>query len=252
MKRITLPEGLVSIGTNAFWGCRSLKSLNFPQTLSSIGLRAFHECISLTEVSVGSLTQWLDLKFPSIDRADYEDTFPFCASGEGHLLISGKESVSVIIPEGYTEIREYAFFNCQSITEVNIPCTTKRVGDGAFGGCTNLTRVHLPNLQHWVDLNYSGSFFLSSHEGHIYASGDEIKEVTVPESVSSFGFGAFSYCTGLECIILEPILPPAIGAYAFRGISCPVYVWEGCIDVYLSDPTWKDCWILLKVNPNMP
>ena len=250
MKRITLPEGLVSIGENAFWGCRSLKSLNIPTTLTDIGLRAFRNCVSLTEVSVGSLTQWLDLKFPSIDRADYEDTFPFYASGEGHLLISGKEPVSVTIPEKYSEIREFAFFYCQSITEVTLPHTTRIIGDGAFGGCKNLTRVHLSSIQHWGDLNYSGSFFLSSHEGHIYVFGNEIKEITVPEYVTSLGFGAFSYCTGLDSIILEPILPPTLGAYAFLGITCPIYVWDVSMQLYLSDSNWSNYWKLLRVNPS--
>lgn len=254
LKRITLPEGVVAIGANAFWGCRSLKSLNIPTTLTSVGLRAFHECKSLTEVSVGSLTQWLDLKFPSIgiNTVEYYETFPFYASGEGHLLIDGVEPTFVMIPDNCTEIREFAFTRCQSIKEVMLSSATRRIGVNVFGGCKNLTRVHIPDIRYWIDLDLSCSLFVTSHDGHIYVSGEEIKEIVIPESVSHLGDYTFRYCTGLESIIMESIIPPTIGPYTFYGTTCPIYVWEGCIDLYLSDPNWKDYWKQLTANPNNP
>jgi hypothetical protein len=254
LKRITLPEGVVSIGDNAFWGCRSLKSMNISTTLSDIGFQAFHDCTSMTEISVGNLTQWLDLKFPSIiNTIEYYESFPFWASGEGHLLIDGIEPTSITIPDGFSTVRVNAFLNVHSIIEVTLPVLVKTIGNAAFSECPHLTKVNFDSIQQWIDLGYDGGdFFDTSKEGHIFVSGEEIKSVTVPESVTTLGPNAFSYCSGLDCIILEPIIPPAIGSRAFLGITCPVYVWEGCIDLYLSDSNWKNCWKLLRVNPNTP
>ena len=252
MKRITLPEGLVSIGENAFWGCRSLKSLNIPTTLTDIGLRAFRNCVSLTEVSVGSLTQWLDLKFPSIDRADYEDTFPFYASGEGHLLIDGVEPTSVMIPDNCTEIREFAFTRCQSIKEVNLSSAIRKIGVNVFGGCNNLTRVHIPDIRYWIELDLSCSLFVTSHDGHIYVSGEEIKDIVIPESITKLGNYTFRYCTGLESIVMESVIPPTIGTYTFYGTTCPIYVWDVSLDLYLSDTNWQGYREQLRINPNSP
>lgn len=254
LKRITLPEGLVSIGTNAFWGCRSLKSLNFPQTLSSISVSAFHECIALKEVSIGSLSQWLDLNYPkvtSLYSTDKYDSFPFYSSGEGHLLIAGEELTSLTIPDSYSDIRAFAFRNCQSITEVFLPPKTKTIGIYAFSGCTHLTKVHIPNAHYWLELNQGTPIFGIDREGHIYSSGKEIKSFVVPESTSSLGNYTFYCCTGLDSIILESIIPPTIGSYTFYGTLCPIYVWEGCLDLYLSDSNWKDYWKQLSVNPNI-
>ena len=43
---VTLPEGLESIGKNAFYQCYSLASVTLPESLKSIGKGAFSQCLS--------------------------------------------------------------------------------------------------------------------------------------------------------------------------------------------------------------
>ena len=141
----------------------------------------------------------------------------------------------------------------QSISELKLPSSIINIGEGNFGTCPHLTRVHFTSIQQLMDLEFKyGFYFETSHEGHLFVDGEEIKRITVPESVTDLGPSAFSYCTGLECIILEPIVPPSVGAYAFRDITCPIYVWDVSLDLYLSSAQWKDYWKLLKINPNSP
>jgi len=41
LKEVTLPEGLINIGSYAFYGCASLRSVNFPSTLKKSVIRFF-------------------------------------------------------------------------------------------------------------------------------------------------------------------------------------------------------------------
>ena len=48
----TLPAGLTTIGSYAFYGCSSLQSIAIPAGVTSIGTSAFRSCISLMELTV--------------------------------------------------------------------------------------------------------------------------------------------------------------------------------------------------------
>ena len=44
---VVLPDGLVSIGANAFWSCANLQNITIPQSVLSIGEAAFRSCKNL-------------------------------------------------------------------------------------------------------------------------------------------------------------------------------------------------------------
>ena len=50
--RVTIPEGVTSIGGSAFYGCLDLKSVTIPSSVTSIGTSAFYGCRSLTNVAI--------------------------------------------------------------------------------------------------------------------------------------------------------------------------------------------------------
>lgn len=52
LKKVTLLEGILSIGENAFNGCSILEDINFPHSLQSIGVRAFGSCGKLKVVTL--------------------------------------------------------------------------------------------------------------------------------------------------------------------------------------------------------
>ena len=49
------------------------------------------------------------------------------------------------IPEGVTEIGDYAFYSCSSLTGITIPPGVKWIGNNAFYGCSSLTELTLPD-----------------------------------------------------------------------------------------------------------
>ena len=97
MGDITIPEGVTSIGNDAFCYCDSLTSVTIPEDVTSIGESAFQYCRSLTNVSIGNNVITIG------DSAFY-----------------GCENLtSVTIPDSVTSIGNSAFYNCNSLTTVN-------------------------------------------------------------------------------------------------------------------------------------
>ena len=54
---LKIPEGVVSIGNYAFYGCNSLTSITIPESVTSIRDKAFYGCSKLHSVTIGSGVQ---------------------------------------------------------------------------------------------------------------------------------------------------------------------------------------------------
>ena len=129
---VTIPEGVTSIGDNAFYGCSSLASMIIPEGVTSIGNHAFSWCKSLTSVAI-----------PESVTVIGEGAFSRCrglADQDGFVIVrdvlyfycgSGGD---VSIPENVVFIENYAFSGCKSLTSVTIPMRTS-VDIGAFYRC---------------------------------------------------------------------------------------------------------------------
>lgn len=119
---VTLPEGITTIGKDAFSDCHSLTSIQLPETLINIGSDAFWDCGSLKSVLLpGSLEQ--------IGRAIFE--------------VCG-DLTSVTFGEGITTTGPSLFWYCRSLTTVMLPESFTTIPIGFFGGCSSLTTITLP------------------------------------------------------------------------------------------------------------
>ncbi|MBO5871455.1 MAG: leucine-rich repeat domain-containing protein, partial [Bacteroidaceae bacterium] len=128
---ITLPEWLEEIGNVAFCGCKNLKSITLPRWVKKIGDRSFRDCSSLTSISIPeSVTEIGEAAFAwcpnltsitvSKDNKVYdsrEDSNTIIHT-ESNMLISGCKNS--IIPPSVTEIGEYAFSGCSSLTSITV------------------------------------------------------------------------------------------------------------------------------------
>jgi hypothetical protein len=72
LKSITLPEGLESIGKEAFSGCEAIKAMKTPSTLKSIDNLAFYKCPGLNADGALELTASIEkigeFAFTGIDK----------------------------------------------------------------------------------------------------------------------------------------------------------------------------------------
>ena len=56
-----------------------------------------------------------------------------------------KSLTSINIPDGVTNIGNGAFLGCKLLTNINIPDGVTNIGNAAFGGCESLTSINIPN-----------------------------------------------------------------------------------------------------------
>lgn len=137
---VIIPDGVESIGPDAFYHCCGIKSIKIPDSVKDIDMEAFRECTSLTEINIPNgvdglwLNTFLDCK--SLPRI----LIPESVKLINISAFSGCTSLSEInIPEGVTMIGENAFRDCASLTEITIPASVTEIGRDAFTGCEQLT-----------------------------------------------------------------------------------------------------------------
>ncbi len=185
LTNITIPNSVNSIGSYAFSSCSNLTSITIPDGVTSIGYNAFHGCSSLIGINVESNNQ----NYSSIDGVLFNKYQT--------VLIQypkGKKDVSYSISDSVTSIEDYAFSNCNSITNIIISDSVTSIGNGAFLRCSNLVSI------------------------------------TILDSVTFIGRNAFEYCSSLMCVYFEgnaPELDESYGAYVFDNTPATIYYQKG-------------------------
>ena len=116
-----------------------------------------------------------------------------------------------------TSIGDDAFYGCTGLTSVTIPNSVTSIGSSAFSGCSGLTSIDVAS----DNSNYcsvDGVLFNKDKTTLIQYPGGKQGAYTIPNSVTSIGYAAFSGCSGLTSVTI-PNSVTSIGAGAFNGCT---------------------------------
>ena len=228
---ITIPEGVTTIGDRAFSDCSSLTGITIPEGVTAIGEYAFYGCDSLTDVFITDLEAWC--------RIDFANDSATPMQYAKNIWLDGQKLVSVVVPEGVTEVKAYTFYGFKDLIQVTLPEGVTSIGKYTFSGCSSLISITIPEGVTTIgDSAFYGCSSLSSITlpESVTAIGDRafldcesLTSITIPEGVTAIGDRAFSGCSSLTSITI-PESVTTIGDSAFRncdsltGITIPASV----------------------------
>ena len=251
---VTIPDSVTSIDTFAFAYCSGLTSITIPDSITSIGPSAFKYCLNLNSVNISDLSAWCKINFgyngnPLDNGAD--------------LYLNGDLVDELTIPSDITEIKSYAFYECNSLTSVTIPDSIVSIGEGAFYNCRNLMAFYgkfasednrcliVNGVLHYFAKACSVTEYTIPNG--VTSIGDKafyyctsLASITIPDSVTSIGKGSFCDCDGLNSVYCKAIIPPTLGdSNVFRYSSgqflrCEIYVPIDSVWEYRSASVWKN------------
>lgn len=165
----------------------------------------------------------------------------------------GFDIKKVIIENGVTNIGEYMFSCCSSLTSITIPDSVTSIDHCAFCGCSGLTNIIIPNsikkigvhafsdtayyndTSNWLnDVLYIDNCLIEAKEtlsgnyniedgtriiaDSAFLNCTGLTSVIIPDSVISIGHATFIGCSSLTSITI-PDSVTSIGASAFSGCS---------------------------------
>ena len=193
---------VTSIGWNAFYGCKSLTNVTLPDTVTCLRNFAFTDCANLksinipdsvTEIGPGAFSRCN--KLSSIRISPNHPAFVF----NNEMLIR-KEDMALLKYTGQKAGAYEVFWGIKTIctgafeetklTSVVLPETVTVIEDYAFRSMRGLKEITLPDS-------------LTSIGSQAFI-GTGLASIKLPAGLTSISFGVFSWCSKLKSIEVDP------------------------------------------------
>jgi len=156
---VKVEDGILSIGNNAFNGCKNLMNINLPDGITSIGEDAFKNCSDLFVISIPDSVKVIET------RAFF-----------GCLTLT-----KIDFGHGVESIKDLAFDECASLESISLPASLKSIGDHAFRNCNSLSYACFEEG-------------LTSIGAYAFYELKNLERAVLPKSLSSVGEYAFDSC----------------------------------------------------------
>ncbi len=213
-----IPDSVEEIGARAFMSCGTFTDLTLGTGLKTVGESAFFGATASYSVPVAyhirDLAKWCGVEFAN-DGANplrWESSNIYAAPSAG-----GKETeVSnggnpLVIPEGVTEIKDYAFWYI-STQELHLPASVAKIAPTAFGMNCNLSSYEVAAGNAFYEVRECG---VVEKATNTLVLGTVPRSGSIGEGIEKIGDYAFSGKIFPNVSIAADV--KEIGAHAFEG-----------------------------------
>lgn len=250
---------VTGIGNSAFEFCENIRKMSIPNSVTSIGAGAFRLSSNLVEIdfsenisSIGSgafgLSDWYSkqpdgLLYIGKVLYDYKGKMPenteiIIKAGtkniQGGAFQHQSNLIAVTLPDGLTEIGDYAFDGCTFLNSIEIPNSVTRICEKAFRDCEDLETVKMSegiksigeaafrNCDRLVNITIPGGTI----DEYAFADCKRLKTVILGDKVTRLEHWAFCRCGALTSVTIG------------RGVTTIKDAFDGCSNlsaVHISD-----------------
>ena len=235
---VTIPESVRAIGVSAFLKNQSLKSVTLNNSMELIDKSLFSNCNNLAVVHGGKNVK--NIAYNAFSGCDslrsIKDVAPVTIGESAFLSCKKLESFNF---SRIKSIDYQGFCLCSSLKEADLTTLTS-IGTGSFNGCTSLKKVTFGN-----DITtIKSSAFYNCHA---------LEEVILGSSINSLQSSSFySTQSPLKRLYITAPAPPAVVSDAFYSVSgVTLYVPEYAMVSYKLDNYWSK-FTKVEPNPNTP
>ena len=266
--KYSIRKGVKVIGDMAFWGRRSLTSINISNSVTTIGWAAFSDCDSLTSINIPNSVTTIGNGAFGDCKSLTSINIPNSVTTIGNGAFWGCESLtSINIPNSVTMIGNETFRYCKSLTSIDIPNSVTTIGNGVYWGCKSLTSITIPSSVVTIIDNpfcfwhgnlyneskafiYEDNVLFNKNKTTLIAYIAKETNYTIPNSVTTIGNQAFSGCNSLTSINISNSVT-TIGWAAFSDCDSLTSINIPNSVTTIGNGAFGDCKSLTSINiPN--
>ena len=245
---ISIPSSVTELNEYCFSACKSMKNITIPQSVTRIADGVFDACEKLTDIYYGGtdaswkhITSWnaglggnVTIHSTGVFTGKCGDNLTWKIDNDEVLTISGTGRIpDYNASSGGNNIAPWYGYAYQ-IKKVVLGSGVQNIGNDAFADCYGMTDITIPDG-------------VTSIGDSAFDGCSALTEISIPGTVSSIGDSAFQGCYALTKVII-PDTVSSIGNSVFSGCSALTEISIPDTVSSIGDSVFSGCSALTEIS----